>query len=236
MTNKKRLGTARPASPVGTLLAVLGLLLATPAVSVLAADKLTAQNCAQLTNRAARLACFDQIFGSAKPAEPAAAKPAPEEPAAPEAPSATAEPAAAASQSPVAESASPTESAAKAAQEEGDKELRVEDLVITTAPGKVQSEPEAPTEPAAQSAPQQGSGGILSRKAKVNFKSAVKALRARDKQRMVFLLENGEVWMQSAPRNLPIKEGDDVTIKSGLMGGYIMRTGKGVSTRVNRIK
>ena len=52
----------------------------------------------------------------------------------------------------------------------------------------------------------------------------------------VFKLENGQIWMQSSPRDLPFKEGDRVTIKSGTIGGYILRSESGTSTRVQRIE
>ena len=64
----------------------------------------------------------------------------------------------------------------------------------------------------------------------------IKAILNGDQQKMVFLLDNGQIWLQSSPRNLPFHKGDDVTIKSGTMGGYILRTISGTSTRVRRIK
>ena len=69
----------------------------------------------------------------------------------------------------------------------------------------------------------------------VNFTSTITSILAGDKQKMVFQLENEQIWLQSSPRRLPFKEGDAVTIKNALLGGYIMRSEKGVSTRVQRI-
>lgn len=71
---------------------------------------------------------------------------------------------------------------------------------------------------------------------KVNLTTTIKAIRRGDKQKMVFLLGNDEIWLQSNPRDLPFEEGGTVTIKNAFFGGYFMRTQKGVSTRVRRIR
>ncbi len=68
-----------------------------------------------------------------------------------------------------------------------------------------------------------------------NFTTTIAALRRGDQQRMVFRLENGEIWMQNSPRDLPFKVGDEVTIKSGRLGGHIMRSSRGTSTRIRRV-
>jgi hypothetical protein len=70
----------------------------------------------------------------------------------------------------------------------------------------------------------------------VNVTTTISAILAGDKQKMVFELDNGQIWLQSSPRNLPFKEGDVVTVKNALLGGYFLRSEKGVSTRVNRIR
>ncbi len=72
--------------------------------------------------------------------------------------------------------------------------------------------------------------------AKVDLTTTIRAIRTGDKQKMVFLLDNEEIWMQSSPRLLPFEEGDTVNIKNALLGGYFMRSTKGVSTRVKRIR
>ena len=77
-------------------------------------------------------------------------------------------------------------------------------------------------------------GGFLGRE-RHEIVSAIRAVRSRDKQKMVFLLDNGQMWIQTSPRTLPIREGDRVSIKSGLAGGFMLRTQKGVATRVTRI-
>lgn len=66
--------------------------------------------------------------------------------------------------------------------------------------------------------------------------STIAAIRRQDKTRMVFRLENGQIWMQVAPRDLPFQEGDRVTIKVGRIGGMTMRSEGGTSTRVQKIQ
>ncbi len=80
------------------------------------------------------------------------------------------------------------------------------------------------------------SGGMFSRSEKVEFSSTIRTIRDEDDQRMIFLLDNEQIWIQAAPRFIPFKEGDVVTIKSGLIGGFTMRNEKDVTTRVQRIK
>jgi len=79
-------------------------------------------------------------------------------------------------------------------------------------------------------------GGIFDWPEKISIKSKIAAVRSKEKQKMVFRLENGQIWMQSSPRELPIRTGDEVTIKSGTVGGYILRTSSGTSTRVKRVE
>lgn len=80
------------------------------------------------------------------------------------------------------------------------------------------------------------SGGMLDSRDEVDFTTTIAAIRARDQQKMVFRLDNDQIWMQSSPRALPFKVGDTVTVKSGTIGGYIMRNEGGTATRVERIK
>ena len=70
---------------------------------------------------------------------------------------------------------------------------------------------------------------------KVDLTSTIKAILAGEKQKMVFQLENNQIWIQASPRPLPFREGDKVTIRNALLGGYFMRSEKGVNTRVQRI-
>ena len=81
-----------------------------------------------------------------------------------------------------------------------------------------------------------GKGTIFGKDPKVNLTAAIESIRRGDKQKMVFLLDNDEIWLQVEPRDLPFHEGDTVTIKNGFFGGYFMRTENRVSTRVSRIR
>jgi hypothetical protein len=66
--------------------------------------------------------------------------------------------------------------------------------------------------------------------------ATIKEVIDRDRKKMVFLLDNDQIWLQTSPRNLPIRQDDKVTIKSGVIGGHILRNEKGTSTRVERIR
>ena len=79
-------------------------------------------------------------------------------------------------------------------------------------------------------------GGLFDWKSQPEVETEIAAIRAGSKQRMVFRLANGQIWMQSTPRALPFKAGDKVTIKSGRIGGYIMRSASGTSSRVTLIE
>ena len=78
--------------------------------------------------------------------------------------------------------------------------------------------------------------GLLDWKEPLNFETEIAAIRSGSKQRMVFRLDNGQIWMQTSPRELPFSVGNKVAIKSGKMGGFIMRSESGTSTRVRRIE
>ena len=69
-----------------------------------------------------------------------------------------------------------------------------------------------------------------------DFQSRITELKAGNSQKMVFLLENSQIWLQDSPRTLPFRVGDTVKIKKGLLGGYTMRSKSGTSTRVQRIR
>ncbi|MCZ6640431.1 MAG: hypothetical protein O7F71_02555 [Gammaproteobacteria bacterium] len=109
----------------------------------------------------------------------------------------------------------------------------------------VESAPEA-GQPTAGSSTQQrlpaaepgslSKGGLLGWDPGVNLTTTIKSVRRKDQQKMVFLLENDEVWLQVSPRRLPIYEGDEVTIKNATIGGYMLRTAGGTTTRVTRIQ
>ncbi len=84
--------------------------------------------------------------------------------------------------------------------------------------------------------PDSPSRGMFSWREKLNISSRLISVRDKDKQKMVFQLENDQIWLQDSPRSLPFAEGDEITIKSATIGGYIMSNSKGVSTRVRQIK
>jgi hypothetical protein len=79
-------------------------------------------------------------------------------------------------------------------------------------------------------------GGFFERKPDITVNSTISAVKNERQKKMVFRLENGQIWLQTAPRSLPIKVGDKVTIKTATMGGYMLRNENNTSTRVRRIK
>ncbi len=68
---------------------------------------------------------------------------------------------------------------------------------------------------------------------KKEYHGTVIDLLNNPKQRMVFQLDNGQIWIQSQARNLPIRKGDKVSVRSATVGGFILRSADGVSTRVD---
>jgi|GEM_PF-469134 len=220
---------------------LLGFSFALP-VGAAAEDGLSAQDCAKLNNRAARLACFDQVFGRVP--EPAIQEkvPAIQE----KVPAIQEKEPAIQKKEPAIRTEQPeiqTEAERAAQDPAPTPEVSLETLPVKPA-NKVSSAEtvgegvvsDQAVEPEVEVDEPKGLGAIFGRKkTKAGISSRIKALRRRDRQRMVFLLENGEFWMQTSPRDLPIKEGDSVTIKSGMLGGHILRTENNVSTRVHQI-
>ena len=70
----------------------------------------------------------------------------------------------------------------------------------------------------------------------MDLTTTIDTIRTEDKQPMVFLLANGEIWMQSSARSLRFHEGDTVRIKNATLGGYFMKADNGTNTRVKRIQ
>ena len=68
------------------------------------------------------------------------------------------------------------------------------------------------------------------------IQSTIAALRRKDRQELIFLLENDQIWIQDVHRNMTAEVGDRVTIRRGRMGGYILTVDGGASSRVVRIK
>jgi len=83
--------------------------------------------------------------------------------------------------------------------------------------------------------PEKGKG-LFAWMDQLDIDTEIAALRSGNQQRMVFRLANGQIWMQSSPRELPFSIGDKVNIKNARMGGYILRSESGTSTRVQRIE
>ena len=104
---------------------------------------------------------------------------------------------------------------------------------------KLTSEPVATTPQAADAAvAEEGAdkAGLFNMDDRVDLTSTIAIVHANSQQKMVFQLANDQVWMQSTPRLLHIREGDQVTIENASVGGYLMRTQRGVTTRVERIR
>ena len=68
------------------------------------------------------------------------------------------------------------------------------------------------------------------------FISKIKKIRSREKQRMVFLLSNNQIWIQIEPRFQPFKEGEQVYIQANFTGGFNMRSESGAFTQIRRIQ
>jgi hypothetical protein len=50
-------------------------------------------------------------------------------------------------------------------------------------------------------------------------------------------LENGQVWMVTeATSRGPTREGDEVMVRKGVMGNYVLVTASGVGLRVRRVR
>jgi len=68
------------------------------------------------------------------------------------------------------------------------------------------------------------------------IESTVTAVYRDSQRKMIVALANDQIWIQSSPRELPIRTGDRVVVAKTLMGGHMLRTAEGVSTRVNKIR
>ena len=68
------------------------------------------------------------------------------------------------------------------------------------------------------------------------FISKIKKIRSHEKQRMVFLLNNDQIWIQIEPRFQPFKEGEQVYIQANFTGGFNMRSESGAFTQIRRIQ
>lgn len=64
----------------------------------------------------------------------------------------------------------------------------------------------------------------------------VEAVGRRLHNKMVFTLDNQQVWRQVSPKALTIRSGNHVKIRRGALGSYTLTNEHGASTRVRREK
>jgi hypothetical protein len=70
-----------------------------------------------------------------------------------------------------------------------------------------------------------------------NMTAAVTALAKRPYGEWVVTLDNGQVWVQQEVADFPLKIGDVITIKPGMLGAlWMVGPSERVETRVKRIK
>ena len=68
------------------------------------------------------------------------------------------------------------------------------------------------------------------------FKSIVLKTNRKSREEVSWHLANGEVWRQTSFRYITIRDGQTVTVRRSLFGGFIMSNEKGAATRVKRVK
>lgn len=85
-------------------------------------------------------------------------------------------------------------------------------------------------------------GGPLAREQEAKA-STVKQIRAKlaalatkPYGELVLTLDNGQVWEQLQAAYFPLRPGDDITIKSGALGSYILVAPSGRGTKVRRLQ
>lgn len=68
-------------------------------------------------------------------------------------------------------------------------------------------------------------------------RATIAALRQNAEGRMVFTLDNGQVWLQRDSASVRLKAGDVVTVKPGALGTYnLIGGGPGLIIKVRRVK
>ena len=183
-----------------------------------AASGAASNACAAIAEPLARLACYDDQNRSAQPAadQRASEQPADATTTAGVSPTGVAAKPAAAEQSAAAESAPPRGIAS-------DGRSEVDGAAASSD---------------AFGAPQSGlfDGWAPAAFVGDRLESSIVAARRAPKQSTLFRLANDQIWMQNAPREVPIRPGDRITIVRGLVGGYVLRNEDGAATRVRRIK
>ena len=179
--------------------------------------------CADITDDASRLACYDQAFGSpAKSGAPGAASAQPSPVAGngvvapPSSPSAASSaPGAAVATSAAVASASPTTAAPVAVAPEY---TPLEKFGFHGDP------------PQPKSAPQRAVPAELN-----SITSVIESVAKRPLGQLSVTLENGQVWTQTEAEAVRLKAGDTVTIKKASLGSYKLVSGS-VTTVVKRVR
>ena len=189
---------------------IAAVLLGLAAEAVLAAD--SAADCVAIEDPTERLACFDRQFEES----PVEKDPVEQDP--PEQRAATVE-----------------EAAAETAPQIVDEAVTPAAVAAESAEPKQRAEVPAESTTASDTSTESARSGWFGDE-KVDMDATIADVYHREQQKMVFLLDNEQVWMQSSPRLLRIREGDRVNIRNASVGGYLLRTEGGVTTRVERIR
>jgi hypothetical protein len=222
----------RNSSSVAGLVAALLMPMQLPAAA-------PSHQCSQLWDDVLRLSCYDTAFGKPRPPAEAAAAPAAGVPAAA---AVAAAPVAAAAAAPAA--ATPTAPAAGAAAGSS-----VPATAAVVVPAAAASQPAAVPAPAAATPPAAGSTAKDGKKGG-NVVASVTAVGQTLDGRLRITLDNGQVWQQTelesvnpvrtdteqAYQLFQVKPGDQVTVKSGVMGSRQMVAANGRTARVMLLK
>ena len=100
----------------------------------------------------------------------------------------------------------------------------------------MEAEPEAPPEADFGREQIERAKPIVERDEIAEINASVTDIKRRARNEMIVYLSNGQVWAQVSPRYLTIRNGDGVVVRRGRMGGYILTTERGGSTRVKRLR
>lgn len=210
-----------PSHPVagGVLLALVALSPAPMALAAVADLERRIAECAGLSEPSDRLACFDSIAADAAPdagRSPLATDPPPQ----PEPPRASRQPA------PPAPAAPPVDTPAP--------DLRSERQAVTV--------PRAP-EPAVESPDASFGAEMLERpgdderdRGAQQMSAELVRLEEQPRGERVFYLSNDQVWVELAPGRGLFREGQAVTVRRALMGGYMLQAEGVRGSRVRRIR
>lgn len=175
-----------------------------------AADDQAALRCTAIADDAARLACYDSIFRTPGGTTPVGAATA----AAPT--GAGAPPASAAATAAAAAGATPP---ATPTQDFGLTPARKQSLEAAEA--KATGAPKPPEEPAVPD----------------SLTARVATAAHRVTGELVVILDNGQVWVQiDTETKGRVREGDEVTIRKGTLGSFLLVTPNHILVRVRRVK